>query len=182
MENKINRSSGGFETMLTAGTIMLVGEVVCGQATVVMMTGLALAAVLGMTAAYRFMRSEGDRAGNAAAKALIFAGLFLVALGFDVANKKIAMSRAETIIAACRAYKAKTGAYPETLRALVPEYLPAVPRARYTVLWSSFHYGEGRLAWMLVPMTVMPSYDLNAGTWSFAAQDALRAVFTKQNG
>lgn len=167
------------ETALIAGMIILVGEVVCGQATIVMMTGLAAAAGLGLLAAYRLIRGEKGRAGAVAVKALVFVGLFLVALGLDVANKKIAMSRAETIIAACGAYKNKTGAYPETLQALVPEYMTTVPRAKYTVLWSAFHYGEGRLTWMLVPMTVMPSYDLNAGKWSFAANDAMPIVLKK---
>ena len=175
MENK----NDYFETALIAGMILLIGEVVCGQTTVVMMTGLAVAAVLGLLAAYRLIKGEKGRAVSVAVKALIFVGMFLVATGLDVANKKIAMSRAETIIAACRSYKDKTGAYPETLQALVPEYLKAVPRAKYTVLWSAFHYREGRLAWMLVPMTVMPSYDLNAGKWSFAAQDALPVVLGK---
>ncbi len=168
-----------YETALIAGMILLVGEVVCGQATVVIMTGLAVAAILGLLVAYRLIKGEKGRAGSVAVKALVFVGLFLIALGLDVANKKIAMSRAETIIAACRSYKDKTGAYPETLQALVPEYMTTVPRAKYTVLWNTFHYHEGRLAWMLVPMTVMPSYDLSAGKWSFAAQDALPVVLGK---
>lgn len=178
----MGRSNDMLETALIAGLIVLAGELVCGQAVVVMMTGLTAAAGLGLLAAYRRLRGDGARAGSAGAKALIFAGMFLVALGLDVANKTIARGRAETIIAACRSYKDKTGAYPETLQALVPDYLKAVPRARYSVLWSAFHYGEGRLAWMVVPMTVMPSYDLNAGTWSFAANDALPAVLGKHGG
>jgi len=164
------------ETALIAGLILLVGETVCGQTVVVLMTGAAVAAGLGLLAAYRFVKGQKKPAGAGAAKALIFAAMTVVALGMDFANKTIARGRAEDIIAACRSYKDKTGAYPETLQALVPEYLKAVPRAKYTVLWGAFHYGEGRLAWMLVPMTVMPSYDLNAGKWSFAANDALPAV------
>lgn len=175
MENKKDY----FETALIASLIIVVGELVCGQTFVVIMTELAVAVVLGLLAAYRLIRGDKDRAASSGAKALVFTGLFLVGMGLDFANKKIAMSRAETIIAACGAYKSKTGAYPETLQALVPEYMKAVPRAKYTVLWSAFHYREGRLAWMLVPMTVMPSYDLNAGKWSFAAQDALPVVLGK---
>lgn len=167
------------ETILIAGLILLVGETVCGQTVVVLMTGAAVAAGLGLLAAYRFMRGEKKPAGAGAAKALIFAAMVLVALGMDFANKTVARGRAEDIIAACRSYKDKTGAYPETLHALVPEYLKAVPRAKYTVLWSAFQYGEGRLAWMIVPMTVMPSYDLNSGKWSFAVADALPAILKK---
>lgn len=178
MENK----NDYFETVLIAGMILLVGEVACGQATVVMMTGLAVAGLLGLYAGYRLLTGDKPRARSSAVKGLVFVGMFLAALGLDVANKKIAMSRAETIIAACRAYKDKTGAYPQTLQVLVPEYMKAVPRAKYTVLWSAFHYRDGRLAWMLVPMTVMPSYDLNAGKWSFAAEEALPAVLGNLKG
>lgn len=165
-----------FETSLIAGLIVLAGDLVCGQGVVVMMTGLTAASGLGLLAAYRLIKGDKGGSKTAGAKALIFAGMILVALGIDAANKAIARSRAETIIAACRSYKDRTGAYPETLQTLVPEYLKAVPRARYSVLWSAFHYGEGRLAWMVVPMTVMPSYDLNTGNWSFAAREALPAV------
>lgn len=166
------------ETVLIAGLILIVGETVCGQTVVVLMTGAAVAAGLGLLASYRYIKGGKKPAG--AAKALIFAAMTVVALGMDFANKTIARGRAEDIIAACRSYKDKTGAYPETLQALVPDYLKSVPRAKYTVLWSSFHYGEGRLAWMIVPMTVMPSYDLDAGSWSFAARDALPAVLGKR--
>jgi len=170
------------ETALIAAMILLIGAGVCGQSTVVMMTGLAVAAALSLLAGYRFIRGEKGKAGSSATKALIFAGMVLATLCLDVINKKVAMSRAETIIAACRSYKDKTGAYPQTLQVLVPEYLKAIPRARYTVLWSAFHYREARLAWMLVPMTVMPSYDLNAGKWSFAAQEAMPAVLGHSKG
>ena len=171
-----------FETALIASMIIVVGELVCGQTFVVIMTELAVAAVLGLLAAYRLVRGDKGRAASAGAKALVFAGLFLVGMGLDFANKKIAMSRAETIIAASRAYKDKTGAYPKTLQALVPEYLEAVPRAKYTVLWSKFHYADGRLAWMLAPMTVMPSYDLNTGNWSFSPREAIPVVLGRLKG
>lgn len=172
MENK----NEFLETALIAGMIILVGEVVFGQAALAGMTELAAAGALLLLAAGRVLKGDKARARGAAFKALIFAALFVAGTALDVANKKIASSRAETIIAACRAYKGKTGAYPASLQALVPEYLPSVPRAKYTVLWGTFSYGEGRLAWMVVPMTLMPSYDLNAGKWSFALNDALPAV------
>lgn len=170
-----------FETILIAGAILLVGSAVLGQAVVIEFAELSVAAVLGLLAAYRFGRGEKGRAGQAAGKAVIFFGAFVAGLGLDIANKKIAMSRAETIITACRAYKDKTGAYPETLQALVPEYLKSVPRAKYTVLWGKFHYGEGRLAWTATPMTVLPSFNLNAGRWSFVLQEALPLVLGKES-
>lgn len=168
-----------FEAVLIAGVMLLVGSAVLGQPVVVEMSTLAVAAVLGLLSAYRFIKADRPRAGSAARKALIFVGTFAVGIGLDIANKKIAMSRAETIITACRAYKARTGAYPDTLQALVPGYLKAIPRAKYTVLWGKFHYGEGRLAWTVIPMTVMPSFDLNVGEWSFSLQNALPVVLGK---
>lgn len=170
------------ETALIAGVIVLVGSVVLGQATVVALTQLAVAAALGLFALVRRLGGDKDGAGAAVVKTLIFIGLFLIGTAFDAVNKRTAMSRAEKIITACRAHKDKTGVFPESLQALVPDYLDAVPRAKYTVLWGKFHYGEGRLAWMLVPMTVMPSYDLNAGRWSFSPREAIATVLGKLEG
>ncbi len=37
-------------------------------------------------------------------------------------------------------FKEKTGEYPAQLGSLVPDYLPEVPRARYTVMSGGFYY------------------------------------------
>ena len=46
----------------------------------------------------------------------------------------------ETLIAAVKAYHTKHRSYPESLQALVPEYLDKVPQAKYTLMSSPFRY------------------------------------------
>ena len=57
-------------------------------------------------------------------------------------DKKLALFNAMTIIIALKAYKADTLTYPKTLKALVPKYLPKIPRTEFTSFWEShdFHY------------------------------------------
>ena len=52
-------------------------------------------------------------------------------------------TRGEAVIAACEGYRAKHGRYPETLGALVPDYLAAIPPASDRLLRKSdFRYRE----------------------------------------
>ncbi len=51
-----------------------------------------------------------------------------------------ARKNAEALIAACRAYEAKHGRLPDSLEALVPEFLPALPPARYEGPHFGFQY------------------------------------------
>lgn len=172
MESK----AGLAETALIAGLIVLVGDVVCSQGQAAALIELSAAGVMGLLAATRYLRGQRGGAAVNGAQALVFAAFLVAALGFDVLNNRVARSRAEKIVDACAAYKAKTGGYPQTLRALVPDCIKEVPRAKFTVLWSAFHYGEGKMAWTVVPLAVMPSYDFGAGKWGFGLKDALPAV------
>ena len=47
---------------------------------------------------------------------------------------------AADVISACQAYKMQYGVFPATLQQLVPEFLPAVPRAKYTLAYGEFTY------------------------------------------
>jgi hypothetical protein len=80
-----------------------------------------------------------------------------------------AQARAETVVAACQAYKAAHGDYPPDLEALVPSYLPSVPRAKYTLLLGGFHYshhpGRTMLMYTALPPFMHTSYDFEADRW-----------------
>ncbi|MCP3140333.1 hypothetical protein [Pyxidicoccus xibeiensis] len=56
--------------------------------------------------------------------------LFIV-LRPDRAGSERARANAEVLIAACRAFQAKHGRLPETLEALVPDFLPSLPPAKF---------------------------------------------------
>ncbi|WP_224362860.1 hypothetical protein [Hyalangium versicolor] len=47
------------------------------------------------------------------------------------AGRERAQKNAEQIVAACRAFERKHGRLPTTLEELVPEFLPALPKALY---------------------------------------------------
>ena len=47
---------------------------------------------------------------------------------------------AAQVIEACRAYQARHGKLPDRLQELVPEFLPAVPPAKYTLSYGEFTY------------------------------------------
>jgi hypothetical protein len=51
-----------------------------------------------------------------------------------------ARKNAEALIAACRAFEAQQGHLPESLEALVPEFLPSLPPARYNGPHFGFQY------------------------------------------
>lgn len=53
----------------------------------------------------------------------------------------VAEGRAKDIIAACEQFKAKSGHYPEKLSELVPDFLPVIPAAKYSLMMgTSFRY------------------------------------------
>jgi hypothetical protein len=72
------------------------------------------------------------------------AGLYLLLGVATVATMRFhtatAQNHAAQIIEACRAYQARRGMLPDRLEELVPEFLPAVPPAKYTLQWGGFTY------------------------------------------
>ncbi len=62
--------------------------------------------------------------------ALIVLGSILLDCGIYVSYEIVAQKRVTEVAEALVRYKARTGAYPEQLRQLVPDYLPAVPAAK----------------------------------------------------
>lgn len=84
-----------------------------------------------------------------------------------------ARSNAEALIAACRAFQAKHGQLPETLEALVPEFLPALPPARYDGPHFGFQYevvaGSGHhvLGWTDTIPFGRPFYVFEEDRWGY---------------
>lgn len=87
------------------------------------------------------------------------------------ANNGIAQERAEGVIAAVKAYRADAGRYPAALGELVPRYLPAVPRAKYTLAFHEFGYrSSGSDAWLhyvALPPFGRPTYAFSSGRWGY---------------
>lgn len=87
------------------------------------------------------------------------------------ANNRLASRRAEEVVAALKLYRSKTGDYPVHLTELVPEYLPEVPRAKYTLMFDelSYHYEpashHGFLLYTVTPPFGRRTYNLDTDAW-----------------
>ena len=94
--------------------------------------------------------------------------LTIVTVRFQASH---AQARAETLVSACKAYKATNGVYPERLQDLVPRYLPSVPRAKYTLGFGEFLYhrsahDEAMLMYTSIPPFLRTFYDFEKERWS----------------
>jgi hypothetical protein len=68
--------------------------------------------------------------------------LGLAAFGTARFHVATAETHAAAVIEACRAFETRHGMLPDRLEDLVPEFLPAVPRAKYTLAWGNFTYSS----------------------------------------
>lgn len=100
---------------------------------------------------------------------LLMAVAIFVTIRVDLANTR---DKADTVIAALKAYHAKTGHYPDKLEQLVPEYLPAIPKARFSLTMNEFRYfvSQGKdshnLSYIAMPPFGFTYYNLENGQWA----------------
>jgi len=84
---------------------------------------------------------------------------------------KIAEANAPQIIAACEAFHAANGRFPETLDELVPRYVPSVPRAKYCLVYGEFFYcnidDSPILVWHVIPPFGRRIYSFQARRWGY---------------
>jgi hypothetical protein len=82
-----------------------------------------------------------------------------------------ARHHAAQVIEACRAYQARHGVLPARLEELVPEFLAAVPRAKYTLQWGAFTYRTSEqkshtLMYVALPPFGRRLYHFEEARWS----------------
>ena len=103
------------------------------------------------------------------------AGMYLLLGIATVATTQFHMATAQNhaaqVIQACRAYQARHGMLPDRLEELVPEFLPRVPRAKYTLQWGEFTYlTSGKESHTLMYVALPPFgrrlYHFEAARWS----------------
>lgn len=105
-----------------------------------------------------------------AAKLLIYL-LMALAIGATIrTDLAFAKRHAETLIVALKQYQAKHGAYPNQLEQLVPEFLPAIPQARFSLTQNTFFYhaadNSHTLSYMVMPPFGWESHNLETGRWT----------------
>lgn len=157
---------------LIAVCIYAVDAFVLGQGVIAVLATLCVA-VLGTIDIVRgLFGRDGGRIRRGFARMGTFAVMTAAVIGTIVANNRLARGRAEQVIAAMKVYRVKHGACPARLEDLVPDYLPAVPRAKYTLSFNRFEYypsnGEcGSLMYTAIPPFGRPVYNLKAERWGY---------------
>jgi hypothetical protein len=161
----------------------LAGLVLFGMDAIVMGQGflsvpvvfVAIVVQLGLAARHTVLRNWREALLHVAACA-IYALTFLLVWTYILTNRNMAARRADALIAACDAYDAKHGRYPDRLEELIPEFVDRIPRARYVVMWGEFDYyafpteGAERhhtLKYVVVPPFGRRLYHLEERRWSY---------------
>ena len=164
--------------MIIVGAVILGVYAVFGQFVTASWSATAIAGLLVIAALLMFFAGRKTRAAELAKKAAAFALLCVLIIGYSKFNNYVARHRAIRIAAACEVYRAKTGAYPKSLEALVPEYITAVPRAKYTLVWGNFRYIDAKIVYVHEPFLATPAYDLAAAKWGYVPPLSIFGVQT----
>lgn len=151
------------------GAVLAAMYVLHGAAAIPMMTAASAAAVLGLAALAMLLRGQKTRAGELGLRTAVLALSCAAIYGLAALNSATAARRTGEIAAACEAYKAKTGTYPENLRALVPEYIKDIPAAKFTIMWAQYRLVGSRLMHVREPGMLAAAYDLETRTWDVVA-------------
>ncbi len=157
------------KTIITAFLLFIADAFILHQFTIAVFT-----IILGVPALLVKLFKAGkdrERLKLLVSKAGIYAIMIILIIGANALNNTIAESRAKDIIAACEQFKAKRGRYPEKLTELVPDYLPAVPSAKYSLMGSSFRYfgrqDSRALMYEAVPPYGRKYYVFERKAWEF---------------
>jgi hypothetical protein len=127
-------------TALVLAAIYLLDPVMVGQGLWSLLIAVVGLVVLLVAAIWATVRGARSRARSRLLRAGMYLLLGVAAVATQAAHLATARSRAEQVISACKAYQAQHGAYPDRLEDLVPAYLRAIPRAKYTLAWGRFTY------------------------------------------
>lgn len=121
----------------------------------------AAAAFLAASLVLLLKKRRTDAAGFAV-KAGICAAAVLLLFVFGKSNAARGRKGAERIAAACEEYKARNGAYPDSLAQLAPGYIDRVPAAKVSLRWSQYWLRDGKVMFAGEPGMYMVTYDLAA--------------------
>lgn len=85
-------------------------------------------------------------------------------------NRQVGTQRADELVKAVEAYSAKHGQFPQNLEQVVPEFMSAVPLARYTLASNDFSYKTGQdgkhvLSWTVIPPFARKGYTFEEKRW-----------------
>jgi hypothetical protein len=106
-----------------------------------------------------------------AMRAALYLALGVAAFGTAGFHRATGEAHAARVIDACAAFEARHGALPNRLQDLVPDFLPAVPRARFTLAYADFVYSaapnrDHTLMYVTLPPFGRRIYHFERRQWS----------------
>ncbi|HAT72033.1 MAG TPA: hypothetical protein DCS63_04380 [Elusimicrobia bacterium] len=122
----------------------------------------AVSGAFWIAALWQAAKGGKPRAKEFALKAAAYMVLIALLFGLNAANKRIGRLGMERIAAACEAYKAQKGTYPEALAQLAPEYIKNIPPAKASLRWSRYWLKGNQIMFASEPGLVVAYYDLAA--------------------
>jgi hypothetical protein len=164
--------------LIAAIVIYVIDGLAFGQGAIAFLTAVAFLLMGGFKTLAAIIKRE-PLSKKPLAKAVIYSLCFAAVVSTIVTNNKLAKSRAETVVSAVKQYKAKYRRYPNALQALVPEFLPSVPLAKYSLLFNDFTYwrrvGHGgsetddyaTLFYVAIPPFGRPTYNFEQARWGY---------------
>lgn len=142
-------------TVVIAGVLVFVDAFVMNQGAIALAT--ALGALIGGVprALCAWWRGKPRTARLRGARTGTYVAVAVLVLGANVTNNQLARRRADVLIAACRQYETRHNRLPDRLDELVPDFVPSVPLAKYTLVFNTFTYmarpGHHSLVWIALP-------------------------------
>ena len=104
-------------------------------------------------------------------KCAIYFLMAVLIFGANYLNNQIAKSRANQIIGAVEKFKAVNHRYPKKLAELAPEYIEAIPTAKYTLYANGFFYSNrddhAFIGYVAMPPFGRRIYDFNQKKWGY---------------
>lgn len=150
-----------------AGLVALDG-IVIGQGALSFLCGVVLSLGFAIGA---LVTKDGTTRRNRIRDAVVYIFIFPATLAIVRGNAHLAQSRGDALVAACDAFRARNGRYPDRLDDLVPTFVDRVPRASFRVLQGEFKYwrvadeDDAMLVYWIVPPFMHRSYSFKNRRW-----------------
>ena len=158
-------------TAIVLGVLFVFDLGYAGQGLLSLLVATLGFGVLTVGALWSAAKGAASLARSRALRACLYLALGLAAFGAARFHVATATTHAARVIAACRAFEVRHGMLPDRLEDLVPEFLPNVPRAKYTLAWGGFTYSmaaktQHTLMYVTLPPFGRRVYHFEEERWS----------------
>ncbi len=157
-------------TCIIAGILFLADALVLNQG---VLAGIALLGVLFYRipkAVHAAFRKNADALRLHGTKSVLYSAAAFAVFGANALNNRLAERRLRGLIVACREYEKANGRLPDRLGDLVPDQLPGIPAAKFTLMNNDFIYVPNEklhlLGWRVFPPFGRRFYAFESDSWS----------------